>query len=97
MGPCSGTRGARRRAAPSSWSVPPESLGAVLRSYKSTVTRRINGLRASPGEPVWQRNFYEHVIRDAAELDRIVAYIASNPRRWTPADGSFGMERRHGR
>lgn len=93
----SGTRGARRLVTPSSWSVPPESLGAVLRSYKSTVTRRINALRASPGEPVWQRNFYEHVVRDEAELERIVAYIASNPRRWGSVDGSPGVRRcRHG-
>jgi REP element-mobilizing transposase RayT len=32
--------------------------------------------------PVWQRNYYEHIIRNQAEWDRIRAYIRDNPRRW---------------
>jgi len=31
---------------------------------------------------VWQRNYYEHVIRDDANLDRVRAYIDANPSRW---------------
>jgi len=60
----------------------PDSLGAIVRSYKAIVTRRINALRGTAGVPVWQRNDYEHVIRDEAGLDRIVAYIANNPGTW---------------
>src|SRR5262245_6602365 len=60
------------------------SLPTVVRLYKAAVTRRINDLRGTPGAPVWQRNYYEHIIRDQASLDRIRAYIASNPSRWKP-------------
>jgi hypothetical protein len=34
------------------------------------------------GAPVWQRNYYEHVIRAGDELDRIRRYIEDNPRMW---------------
>jgi putative transposase len=59
------------------------SLAAVLQNFKSVTTRRINAARATPGLSVWQRNYYEHVIRSEAEWYRIWTYIADNPRRWT--------------
>jgi REP element-mobilizing transposase RayT len=39
-------------------------------------------LRDNPGCPVWQRSYYEHVIRSEAELVSIRQYIADNPRKW---------------
>ena len=60
----------------------PGSLGAVVGSFKSATTKRINQIRGAPGTPFWQRNYYEHVIRDQAGLDRIRRYIQANPRRW---------------
>jgi hypothetical protein len=42
----------------------------------------INRLRGTPGLPIWQRNYYEHVIRDEESLNRIRQYIADNPIRW---------------
>jgi putative transposase len=36
-----------------------------------------------PGTPVWQRNYWEHIIRNDASLNRIRAYIQNNPDRWT--------------
>jgi putative transposase len=39
-------------------------------------------LRETPGVPVWQRNYYEHVVRDENELHRIREYIANNPLQW---------------
>jgi putative transposase len=60
------------------------SLPTIVRLYKASVTRHINELRSAPGTPVWQRNYYEHVVRDQAALDRIRAYIISNPSRWEP-------------
>jgi REP element-mobilizing transposase RayT len=60
----------------------PASVGAVVGSYKSAVTRRINGLRDTQGALVWQRNFYEHIVRDEDDFNRIQAYIEDNPRRW---------------
>jgi REP element-mobilizing transposase RayT len=62
--------------------VRPGSLGAMVRSFKSAVVRRINSLRETSGMPVWQRNYYEHVIRDESEVLRIREYILANPARW---------------
>jgi len=58
------------------------SLGAFVGGFKSVVTTRINQLRGTPGVPVWQRNYYEHIIRDEESLNRIRRYIADNPTRW---------------
>ncbi len=59
-----------------------QSIGAIVGSFKSAVTKRINAHRGTPGAPIWQRNYFEHIIRDAASLDRIRRYIAENPLRW---------------
>lgn len=60
----------------------PGSLGAIVQDFKKRSGRLINGLRRTRGEPVWQRNFYEHVIRGGADLERIREYIRMNPARW---------------
>jgi REP element-mobilizing transposase RayT len=62
------------------------SLAVIVRSYKASVARQINAIRQTPGEPVWQRNYYEHVIRHEADLNRIREYIAYNPARWSEDD-----------
>lgn len=61
---------------------PPKSLGAFIAGFKSAATKRINALRRTAGHPVWQRNYYEHVIRDDRDLAAIRDYIAGNPARW---------------
>jgi len=43
---------------------------------------RINELRHSPGASVWQRNYYQHIVRDEDEMRRIRQNIAENPARW---------------
>jgi REP element-mobilizing transposase RayT len=53
-----------------------------VQSFKSVSARRINALRGTPGAPVWQRNYYEHVVRDEHDLARIREYIRTNPARW---------------
>ncbi len=58
------------------------SLPTIIRSFKSAVTKRINLLRDTPAATVWQRNYYEHVIRSYAELNRIKEYINNNPAKW---------------
>ena len=60
----------------------PGSLGAIVQNYKSISTRRINNLRRTPGEQVWQRNYYEHIIRGEEELQQISEYIIDNPQKW---------------
>ena len=60
----------------------PGSLSTVIGAYKAEVTKRTNALRNTSGESVWQRNFYEHVIRNSEVLHAIRMYIRDNPRRW---------------
>ena len=59
------------------------SIPTIIRSLKSAVTRRINEMRGTPGEKVWQRGYYDHVIRDARELNRYRRYVQQNPLRWS--------------
>jgi len=59
----------------------PGSVGAVMAQFKSLVTKRLNQTRPDLGS-VWQRNYYEHVIRDEKSLHRIREYIATNALRW---------------
>lgn len=68
---------------PSSLSLPP-----VVQRFKSlTTTRYREAVVSSDWTPyrgsLWQRNYYDHIIRDAAELNRIRQYIRENPLRWT--------------
>ena len=71
-----------RNSAPSSPRPPSRSLGAIIGNLKSVAARRINQVRRTPGARVWQRNYYEHIVRDEGELALIRAYIAQNPARW---------------
>jgi putative transposase len=64
--------------------VKPGSLGAIVRSYKSAVSYRINKEHNATG--IWQRNYYEHIIRDEKDLQRIMDYIETNPSRWDEDD-----------
>jgi len=61
---------------------PPRSLGSLVAGFKSAATKRINQIRGTLGVPVWQRNYYERVIRNDEELSRIRQYIADNPAHW---------------
>jgi len=58
------------------------TIGDVIRGYKSAVTKVVRQLQANPGLQVWQRNYYEHVIRNEAAYLKIVDYIQTNPQRW---------------
>ncbi len=60
----------------------PGSLGAIVGNFKSVTARRINRSRGTPGEPVWQRNYWEHIIRSEEALQAIRRYIEENPLRW---------------
>ena len=58
------------------------SIPAIIRLFKSTFTKQINKIRQTPGIPVWQRNYYEHIIRNDDELNKIPEYIINNPLTW---------------
>jgi putative transposase len=61
----------------------PRSLSAIVQNFKSISTRKMNAARGTPGTPVWQRNYYERVIRTDEELKAIRRYILNNPANWT--------------
>lgn len=84
-----GTTGAGDRpVAPTVASTGPrrKSIGSLVGGFKASATKRINEIRQTPGVPVWQRNYFEHAIRNDADLDRIREYIQDNPRRWAEDD-----------
>ena len=58
------------------------SLGAFIAGFKSAVAKRVNAVRRTPEIKIWQRNYYEHVIRDEESLSRIREYIVNNPAQW---------------
>lgn len=78
--------GATRRVTPTTANRPVGpargSIGAIIGQFKSATTKRINATRGTPGSPVWQRNYYEHIIRNDEPLKRIRQYIATNPLCW---------------
>ena len=61
---------------------PPRSLGSFVAGFKARVTKRINQHRRTPGTPVWQRGYFDHIVRDQRDLDRIRSYILHNPAKW---------------
>jgi REP element-mobilizing transposase RayT len=54
----------------------------MVGSFKSAATRRINRMRHTPGATLWQRNYYEHIIRNEHELHAVRRYIENNPVQW---------------
>ena len=58
----------------------PRILGSIVRSFKAATSKRVHELGYSGA--IWQRNYYEHVIRDEAELNRVREYIVANPLQW---------------
>jgi REP element-mobilizing transposase RayT len=59
------------------------SLGHIMQTFKAAVSRQAvrDGLMPR-GTPIWQRGYYERIIRDDGEHDRIARYIAENPANW---------------
>ncbi len=58
------------------------SIGAIIQGFKAVTTRRYHHLCKVSGTPLWQRNYYEHIIRHEKDLHAIRAYIQLNPARW---------------
>ncbi len=60
----------------------PMSLSSVVAGFKSRVTVKWRRLTGDKNANVWQRNYYETVIRGPKHLERVREYILDNPRRW---------------
>ena len=86
-----GRRGTACRA-PTSFGRPVAgSLSTIVRSYKSAVTRTVHLRRPFSTPPLWQRGFYERVVRGEEDLRRIAEYLEENPRRW--AEDEYFVDR----
>jgi len=69
----------------------------IIGYFKMNTAKYINQLRDATGHPFWQRNYYEHIIRNENELNRIREYIQNNPLKWdldreNPSSMNFDME-----
>jgi REP element-mobilizing transposase RayT len=58
--------------------------------FKTLTSKQINLLRKTPGRQTWQHDYYDHVIRNDQEHDRIQKYIINNPSKWQ--DDTFNKE-----
>ena len=61
-------------------------LPKIIGRFKMTSAKQINMARNTPGISVWQRNYYEHIIRDDESFYRISEYIKNNPASWQMDD-----------
>ena len=59
-----------------------KDLGSLIGAFKTVATKRVNLARGAPGRRLWQRNFYERIVRSEEDMDRIRAYVRDNPLRW---------------
>jgi REP element-mobilizing transposase RayT len=72
------------------------SLSTIIGSFKSAVTKQINQIRSTPGILVWQRNYYEHIIRNEKELNKIRKYIVDNPLKWDTDENNLENLKQNG-
>ena len=79
-----GRRGGSRTAPTRSTSsaVHRKPLGRLIGAFKTVSTKKINNIHDTPGDAIWQRNYYEHVIRGEDSLRSIREYIVNNPANW---------------
>ena len=58
------------------------SIPAIVRAFKSVTTKRKNVLVNAVGDSLWQRNYWERIIRNDTEYYNIQQYILNNPKNW---------------
>ena len=60
----------------------PNSVRGMLCAYKSLTTNAANQAMQTPGRKLWQRSYYEHIVRDETDYQEIWQYIDENPQNW---------------
>ena len=60
----------------------PGSIGAIIQNFKSVTSRKLSERSSISKESIWQRNYYEHIIRNEREMQAITDYILTNPQNW---------------
>ena len=68
------------------------TLGQIMAYFKYGTTKRINELRNTGIKKFWQRNYYEHIIRDDNDLNRVREYIVNNPAKWLEDEYYLGNQ-----
>jgi len=82
-GECSQRRGGSRTAPTSmETSIKRKPLGRLVGAFKTVSTKKINELCHTPGQILWQRNYFERIIRTDYELHQTRQYIQTNPETW---------------
>ena len=64
----------------------PGSIPTIIRTFKSSISYNLHLTRDFRNTPIWQRNYYEHIIRTQPEWEQIHIYIVSNPANWLNDD-----------
>lgn len=62
--------------------IKPYSISEIVRGFKTFTSRKINEFENTPGRQFWQTRFYDHIIRNDDELNKIRQYIINNPKQW---------------
>ena len=58
------------------------TLPTIIRSYKANVTKQARLLKHDANYSIWQRNYFEHIIRNEESYLKIAEYIENNPLKW---------------
>lgn len=69
---------------------PTKPIGRIIGAYKTMTTKQINQLRGTEGERIWQRDYYDRIIRTNKELWNVRRYIHNNPYKWWINSGAEG-------
>ncbi len=60
----------------------PKSISSFVSGFKSSVTKEIRYIKQISNFKVWQKGYYDHIIRNEIELEKIREYIHDNPLNW---------------
>lgn len=74
--------GAIQRIAPTKQRLISNSLGSIIGQFKSKVTEKLREISGNSDFKIWQRNYYEHIVRNEIDLQNIRQYISLNPLKW---------------
>ena len=92
-----GSRTAPTNTGKSGPTIKQKPVGRLIGAFKTVSTKQINQIRNTPGMSVWQRNYWDHIIRDEKSLENIRNYILNNPARWAEDDNNPLNRLNHGK
>ena len=69
-------------------------LPKIIGRFKMNSAKQINQIRNTPGVSVWQRDYFEHIIRDVKSLENIRNYIVQNPSKWNDKEHNTQIDKK---